>query len=598
MAIRNRLHFKYSGRHGGNQYLVVAILVFVLGVVASVINWHVVRQRADASNAIKYRQELNESKLIITSTLGQYSVLLDDGTGLLSVYGDNINQAQWLDFFQSQDLVDNYPGITGVNFAEYVPAAQVPSYLSTIAAQGEPNLTITPAGTRSAYAPITYIGYVSPVSLQVLGFDQLSTPVRKAALLEALNSGTISVSGKLTSMAYHKGQPAFIITKPVYNGPSATEAQRQSSIYGFVYAGVDSNTFFSALLSRYTGPGVAVQIYDGSATSGNLMYESPNFAARLRQIANPLSSTVTITFGGQVWHIRVILAQALVQAGSNQSALNALLGGLVISLAAGGLLWYFTYYRDRKLFWQKQMEVQAAKNELLSLASHQLRTPATIVKQYLGTLLQNYGGDITEQQRHIIQVAYDSNEHQLRIANQFLDAARLESGRIRLAPKELLLNDVLQEVIEEQRQIAKGRRQKIIYKKPKRPYTYFGDPKYLPMVFENLISNAIKYSKRGSEITVSLYKSGSVIYVRVSDHGMGIPKEEQADIFDKFTRTSNKENIGRDGVGIGLYLVKQVVSLHGGDIKVESTLGAGSKFTVILPPRNKVKTARGKTSSL
>jgi signal transduction histidine kinase len=595
MVIRDIPAYKYLVKHDSNRYLIIAFLIFGLGVIVSVINWQVVEHRTHTSNVDKYHQELNQSRLIVTSALDQYSVLLDDGTGLLTVYGDNVGQAQWLAFFKSQDLVDNYPGIDGVNFAEYITNDQLPNYLNTMVAQGEPSFSITPAGARNVYVPITYLGYVSPVSLQALGLDQFANSTRRVAIMQALDSGMLSMSGRITSVAFRKGQSSFLIYKPIYNGPSATQAERQSSIFGFVYAGINSSTFFNSLLSRYSGPGVAIQIYDGRAAGNSLLYESPEFTTRFKHIADPLSSDVDVRFGGQLWHIRVVISQDLIEAGSNQSALSALLGGVVASLVLAGTLWYFTYYRDRKFFWQKQMEVQAAKNELLSLASHQLRTPATIVKQYLGVLLQNYAGDITEQQRSIIQIAYDSNEHQLKIANQFLDAARLESGRIKLNPKELVLNDLLQEVVDEQRQIARQRRQKIIYKSPKRTYKFRGDPKYLPMVFENLLSNAIKYSKRGSKIGVSLSRSGSTLHVCVSDSGVGIPQEEQAGIFDKFTRTSNKENIGRDGTGIGLYLVKQIIGLHSGDIQVESTLGKGSKFTVILPTEGDQKPPRGKT---
>jgi signal transduction histidine kinase len=233
------------------------------------------------------------------------------------------------------------------------------------------------------------------------------------------------------------------------------------------------------------------------------------------------------------------------------------------------------------------MEVQAAKDELLSLASHQLRTPATIVKQYLGVILQNYSGDITKAQREIIQTAYDSNERQLEIANQFLNAARFDSGRIELDNKDVTLNDILFDVVTEQRKIAKTRKQKIVFSDPKKRYKIKGDSKYLPMVFENLLSNAIKYSKQNTEINIRLHKAAGNVYVDIIDQGMGISEDEQLEVFEKFSRASSELNAGRNGTGIGLYLTKQIVDLHGGDIKIESVLGKGSKFTVILPLEEK-----------
>ena len=576
MAVSNIPGYKYLVKHNSASYLVIVILIFALGTTISFINWHDVRTREYNTNISKYDEDLNASKSIVTNGLNQYSLLLDDGSSLLAVNSNNITQSQWLSFFQAYNLAYDYPGVDAVNFAQYVTSSQLPSFLSNLSNQGITNFSINPSGNRNVYVPTTYVGYISSVTLPAaLGLDQLSTPVRAEAVNQALTSGNVTMSGKITSIAIHKGQPAFLIYKPVFKGPFETLAERQSSIYGFVYVAVDSNTFFNALLGNYINQDTAIQVYDGSIKTNNLLYQTPDFASRIKHISQPIYSTVNIFFGGRIWYIRVITARSIILAGSNQTALIELLTGIVISFIIASIIWYFTYYRDRKVFWQRQMEVQSAKDELLSLASHQLRTPATIVKQYLGVILQNYSGEITDQQRSIIQTAYDSNERQLEIANQFLSAARLDSGRIKLSSELISLNTILDEVVSEQQKIAKTRRQKIVFSNPKKKYKIEGDPKYLAMVFENILSNAIKYSKQSTEINVSIHKKGNNIEIIIIDQGMGISPEEQQGVFDKFTRASSDVNAGRNGTGIGLYLAKQIIDLHGGDIKVESALGKG-----------------------
>jgi len=449
--------------------------------------------------------------------------------------------------------------------------------------QGLTNFNISPAGNRSTYAPVTYVGYVSPTSLNAMGYDQLTSPIRATAINRALNSGQVTMSGLVNLVAVNKNKPAFLIYKPVYNGPSSTQTERQSSIFGFVFTAVNANEFFTALLSHYLTPGIAISIYDSSVSTSNVLYQTPNYASNVSHIASPINSILNVTYGGRTWVIKVVTAKSLVQAASSNNSTNDLVFGIAISFMIALILWYFTYYRERKSYWEKQREIQSAKDELLSLASHQLRTPATVVKQYLGILLQNYSGDITRQQRKIIKTAYESNERQLEIANQFLDAAKIGSGRIKLSKKAVVLNDIVKDVVDEQQKIANEHKQRVIYNNPKRPIDIKADPKYLPMVVENLITNAIKYSKKRAVINVSLRKLSGEVQIKVIDRGVGIPEDELRAIFEKFSHASNEANADGNGTGIGLYLANQIINLHRGTITVKSTVGKGSEFTVHLP---------------
>lgn len=563
------------------SFLIIG-LVLVLGISASILVWQADVARAADDQIAKYQQKLNKSKSIVIQSLNQYSLLLNNGSSLLNVLGNNITQSQWLTFFQSYDLPVKYPGVDAVSFSQYLSNNQLPTFLSNAPAHGDDNLTIYPSGDRSYYAPITYIGYTSPTSLNALGYDQLSNPVLAAAIKNAIRTGKVSMSGVINLVAVNKNQPSFIIYKPEFSGPTKTLAERQSSVYGLVFIAVTANNFFNALLSKYLSPNLAVQVYDQKAAPKHLFYASPSFASVVKRMPEPIYSTLSINYGGNTWDLRVITSRAVLLSDGDQASIADLVVGITLTLVLAVLAWYFTYYRERKLYWQKQSEVQAAKDDLLSLASHQLRTPATVVKQYLGILLQNYSGDITKEQRKLIKTAYDSNERQLDIANQFLNAARLGSGRIVLSYTKVSLVDLIEEVLIDQRRIANKHKRKIAFKAPKQRFIIYADQKYLPMVFENLLSNAIKYSKPNSIIKVKLQRLGQSAVVSVADKGVGIAKEDTAKIFDKFTRAS-EENAPTGGTGIGLYLAKQITELHGGSINVNSKLNEGSEFIVELP---------------
>jgi len=564
-------------------YLMVILLIFGAGTAISIIYWHSTESRLNTDAQSQYQRELTASESIITQRLQQYANLLGAGSGLLSVEGSNITQSQWLSFFQSYNLSQNYPGVAAVSFSQNVPASQISNYLNNIAAQGRQNFAITPSGSRNTYAPVTYVGYISPVSLQAMGYDQMSDPVRSAAIIKARDSGKIAISGKISLVAADKGQSAFIMYLPYYDGPVNTVAERQSSIFGYVFVAINDNNFFGSLLGQYLNSGIGIQIYDGTKQqASSIIYQTPDYASTVKHHNNE-TTLVPFSFGGNTWTIKIVIAKSLLRPNVSQAPTSKLYLGIAASAILAAIVWYFTAYRERKITWQKQRELQTAKDDLLALASHQLRTPATIVKQYLGILLQDYAGKITKHQREILQTAYESNERQLEIANQFLSAARLGSGRITLHKKTIYLNQLLLQVVEDHKQIVDEGNQRIVYKPSKKAYKIQADPYYLPMVFENLLSNAVKYSKKRGKITVGVRQVGENLLISVSDNGIGIPQGEIDKLFDKFTRLDNDLTADSNGSGIGLYLVKQIVNLHNGDITVQSSPGKGSKFIVCLP---------------
>ena len=491
MNLKNAPGIKYiygNRRHG---YWIIVLLIFVFGSAASIVYWHFSDSQSYNSQIAKYKQNLNASKSIVVDRLNEYALLLDDGTSLLSIDNYNVPQTNWLDFFKTYNLTNSYPGVIAVSFSRYLTQSSLPAYISYMQTNGYPNFSIVPAGNRNSYAPVTDIGYVYPGSLSALGYDELSNPITANAMQRAMTEDITTVSRLVKTVAVQKDQYSFQIIKPVYDGPSKTASQREGSIYGFVFVVVNANQFFNSLFSRYLSPNLAIQVFDQRVSPKNRLYSSPKYTYTTQHMQHPLISVLAVNFGGHTWDIRLVNSKNTILAGVDQMANIILVVGLSLSFIAAVVVWSIIYYREQNIYWEKQAELQAAKDDLLSLASHQLRTPATIVKQYLGILLQNYAGEITKEQRKIIKTAYDNNEHQLEIANQFLNAARLGSGRISLNRQRLSLNDLIKRVVTEQKQAAGKRSQQLIVKQPKRPIYIQADPKYLPIVVENLINNAI-----------------------------------------------------------------------------------------------------------
>jgi PAS domain S-box-containing protein len=234
---------------------------------------------------------------------------------------------------------------------------------------------------------------------------------------------------------------------------------------------------------------------------------------------------------------------------------------------------------------QRLLELNTAKDEFLSLASHQLRTPATGVKQYLGMVIDGYYGNLTEHQENSLQKAYESNERQLRIISDLLLVARVDAGKVNIRKEPCEVVQLIREVLEEQQQQLKHRGQVIELNVP-RSLTVPLDRPYMRMVLENLVSNAIKYSPDDTPIVIAAKRTGKSVSLEVIDKGVGISKKDQRQLYHKFSRIQNARSAFVDGTGLGLYWCKKIVELHDGTLSVASNTSKshhGSTFTIRLP---------------
>ncbi len=234
----------------------------------------------------------------------------------------------------------------------------------------------------------------------------------------------------------------------------------------------------------------------------------------------------------------------------------------------------------------KEKEVDQAKTEFVSLASHQLRTPLTAINWYIEMLLSGDAGPLTDDQKSFLHEVYKGSKRMIQIVNEFLNVARLESGRLKIDPKPLQLIDFVQDIIDEVMPLASARNCEIIFKKPTIPPPLIPlDGLLMRQVIHNLLTNALRYSPQGKcAIYVSIERGETDNYViSVKDNGIGIPKGLQSRIFEKFFRTENAIQAVTEGSGIGLYISKMIVGASNAQIWFDSEEGHGTTFYVSIP---------------
>lgn len=232
----------------------------------------------------------------------------------------------------------------------------------------------------------------------------------------------------------------------------------------------------------------------------------------------------------------------------------------------------------------KLRELDASKDEFISMASHQLRTPLTSIKGYISMLLDGDLGDLKPAQKQALEQAYDSSQRMVYLIGDFLNLSRIQTGRFELEKTNVSLPKILAEEIDQLRQSAKSRNITLLYDAPKDFPLIEADETKLRQVMMNFIDNAIYYAKPdGGEILLVLERRRDEIVFVVKDNGIGVPAHERKHLFTKFYRAGNARKARPDGTGIGLFMAKRVVVSHGGVIVFESKEGEGSEFGFRLP---------------
>lgn len=228
-------------------------------------------------------------------------------------------------------------------------------------------------------------------------------------------------------------------------------------------------------------------------------------------------------------------------------------------------------------------ELDKAKDDFISVASHQLRTPLTAVKGYLSMLKEGDAGEISTDQLDYIETAYTSSERMVRLISDLLNVSRLQAGRFMMENK---MTDLSETIKDELRQLdsyasAKGLYLKFEPPKAKIPLVMIDEDK-TRQVMMNFIDNAIYYTGEGG-ITVRLRADEDNVYFTVTDTGIGVPTNVQKKLFTKFYRAPNAQQMRPDGTGLGLYLARKVIHDEGGEIIFESVEGQGSTFGFAIP---------------
>jgi signal transduction histidine kinase len=231
----------------------------------------------------------------------------------------------------------------------------------------------------------------------------------------------------------------------------------------------------------------------------------------------------------------------------------------------------------------KLRELADLKEEFLAVTTHDLRSPLTVISGVISFFSSGRLGELTPEQQNMVAMMERNTQNLIELVNDLLDSAKIESGTLQLdlAPTELPA--LVGEICEAMSTVASERGVTVDCHFPDDVPKVTADRAKLRRVLVNLVSNAVKFTRKGGRVDIHGAREGHMMRVSVSDTGVGVPPEDLPRLFDKYEQASTRAPRSERGTGLGLYITRQLVELHGGEITVESEVGKGSTFSFTIP---------------
>jgi signal transduction histidine kinase len=554
--------------------------------VATGVVWTSSRDR----DAVRLENAVQAATDRITARMELYVALLRGGRGLFAAGA--VSASEWRAYVAQLDVRSRYPGLQGIGFTRRIPPDSLPLVTARIRAEGEGGFRVWPDSARDEYHSIIYLEPMDRRNAAAIGFDMFTNPVRREAMERARDTGLPALSGRVTLVQEIEGpvQSGFLIYVPVYAGariPQTLE-ERRALLHGFVYAPFRADDLFEGIFGTEADPRVAFQVYDGfRADPQGLLHdsrgrdESPSVEAGVSQ--------VLIEVSGRPWTLAFTSTEAF-RATSRSTLVPAVaVAGLLISLLL------FALSRVQARAQHAAEEANKAKSQFLANMSHELRTPLNAIGGYVELLEMGVRGPLTEAQHRYLERIRYAQQHLLGLINDVLNFAKLEAGRVEFRLEPVSLDRTLGFVESLMAPLAESRQIRYFRCGTAPDVMVEADPDKLQQILLNLLSNALKFTEPGGEVSVEWEARNDRVDLRVHDTGRGIPPDRLHAVFEPFVQVDANLTRTVQGTGLGLAISQELARGMGGELAVESTVGSGSVFTLHLTqaaPRSALRPPR------
>lgn len=544
----------------------------------------------------RFDEAVQDGTLVLQQRLDMYQAMLLGTRGLFSS-SQKVERDEFHAYVESLELRRRYPGILGIGFTQWLRPEQLEAHTAEVRAEGFADYRVWPEGERAEYTSIVFLEPFDARNRRAFGFDMYSDPIRQEAMQRAMETGLPAASrGVRLVQEYEQdaeAQAGFLLYVPVYNGqePTSPEARRDS-LRGFVYAPFRMGDLVEGL--RFPGfPGTLdLDIHGGTEVRPDTVLFSSHLPdpGWEESVQLGLHRQVPLVVAGQPWVLVFTAREPFLEKQSRVQLIVVVAVGLLVTL----LLFLINRSQvnaraaaeaasaEQQRLASEAQDAVRVRDEFLSVAAHELRTPLTSLKLQLQAFYRQLrqGGPLDPKR---VERGVDSCERQTtrlsQLVDNLLDVSRLVNGRLELQLEPLELGEVTRELVRRFETEANQAGVRLTVDAPQ-PVPGRWDRLRLEQVLTNLVSNAIKYGQ-GAPVEVRVRGGDTHACLEVRDHGIGIAPENARRIFERFERAVSSRNYG--GLGLGLFITRQLVEALGGHISVDSHPGQGATFTVRLP---------------
>jgi PAS domain S-box-containing protein len=231
----------------------------------------------------------------------------------------------------------------------------------------------------------------------------------------------------------------------------------------------------------------------------------------------------------------------------------------------------------------ERLRIERLKDEFVATVSHELRTPLTSIGGALALLVNDTSETMSARAMRLLKIAHANSQRLIRLVNSILDMEKIESGKVVFVQKRVEARALVERAIEANRGFADGYGVRIRFDAASAAADIRGDEDWLLQILTNLLSNAVKFSPPGEDVVVAVENRSGIVRISVRDHGHGVPKDFKSRVFEKFAQADASDARQQGGTGLGLHIVKQMVTRMGGEVGFDDAPGGGAIFHVALP---------------
>lgn len=522
-----------------SNYVTLSSAITVIGLFATTFITSYVYRSLQNEDRIRFEYEAEEIVRRIQYRMDTYlGALLQTRAFVLS--SERITREEFSSYMENSNLMRRFPGILGI-------------------------------GMKKGYGPVVFMEPMNPFNQTVIGKNFQDDPHHFEAMKRAAETGLPA----LTKKVLFENRPSHVFYVPYFrqNVPLDTPENRNKNLIGFIYAPFESQFLFNSIFNHHALE-LEIKIYDE-----DLIFSTDHAGTALQK--NGLHIQKELEIGGRLFRIDFSPSRMFIRKFSLTLLVSIALCGILLTVIMTRLFWFIGKQVDISRKSAKALtQALEARDEFLSIASHELKTPITSLKlqaQMIKRSLEKADGKLTSFEK--ISALADQTDRQAdrlaRLVNDMVDISRMRTGKLGIEKERFDLCDLVKDVLERMKNEFV----------PEVTYcdeaVGHWDKGRIEEVIINLFTNAIKYGKQ-KPIEILICSNPTFVTLEVKDHGIGIAPEYREKIFERFERAGVSAS-EVSGLGLGLYITKQIVQLHNGEIWVESEKGIGSTFKVRLP---------------